>query len=477
MPIEPAKPGPAVAERAVETGSRQGGSGLARDAAPSLSGMSSSSVSAPRPALDAKSALLLVIANMVGTGVFTTLGLQAAGVQDGAALLLLWLLGGAVAVSGALCYAELAAALPRSGGEYHFLSRIYGPRIGELAGLVSATVGFAAPMALAAMAFGRYAGTVVDLPASTLALSAVALISLIQGFDVGWGRRFQVAATLMKVALILLFCGLGLAVAPAAGTLSVRPGPGTLDAVLSTPFALSLIYVSYAYSGWNAASYVTSEVANPQRSLPIALIGGTLLVTVLYLMLNLVFLRTVPLPLLSGTVEVGAISAGYIVGPVAGGFLSLLLSLLLVSTISAMALAGPRVIEEMARDRLQLQPLCKRSRRGAPTRSVWLLGVIAVAFILTDSFAFVLGFAGFTLVFFAMLTVLGVLRLRRLEPGLPRPFRVPWYPFPPLLFALVSALSLAVVARDQPLLVLGGAFALLFLWLVLRRAGRGANVP
>ena len=422
------------------------------------------------PALDARSAMLLVVANMVGTGVFTTLGLQAEGVQDGAALLLLWLLGGLVALSGALCYAELAAALPRSGGEYHFLSRIYGPRLGELAGVVSTTVGFAAPMALAAMAFGRYAGTVLPVPPQWLALAALILVTLIQGFDVGWGRRFQVAATLLKILLILVFCVLGLAVTASPGTLSPWPGPSTLDAVLSAPFALSLVYVSYAYSGWNAASYVTGEVRHPQRSVPLALIGGTLIVTSLYLLLNLTFLRTVPLASLAGTVEVGALAAEHMVGPVGGQLLSLSLSLLLISTISAMALAGPRVIEEMARDRSILAPLCRRSHRGAPTRSVLLLAALAFAFILTDSFAFVLGFAGFTLVLFSLLSVFGLMRLRRREPGLVRPFRVPWYPLPPLLFVLIAVSSLIVVAIEQPLAVLGGSIAIGLLWLALDRA-------
>jgi APA family basic amino acid/polyamine antiporter len=429
----------------------------------------------PAPVLDVRAATLLVIANMVGTGVFTTLGLQAAGVQDGAALLLLWLLGGLVALCGALCYAELAAALPRSGGEYYFLTRIYGPRLGELAGVVSATVGFAAPMALAAMAFGRYAATVLPVSPLWLAVAAVTLVSLIQGFDVGWGRRFQVVATLLKVMLILLFCAAGLAVEPAADALSPWPSEETLGAVLSGPFALALIYVSYAYSGWNAASYVTAEVANPQRSLPLALITGTLVVTGLYLLLNLVFLRTIPLPALAGTVEVGALAAEHIMGPVAGKGLSLVLSLLLISTISAMALAGPRVIEAMARDRRVLRPLCHRSRRGAPARSVLLLAVLALGFILTDSFAFVLGFAGFTLILFSLLTVLGVVRLRWREPGLPRPFRVPAYPLPPLVFALLASLSLVVVGFEQPLAVAGGGAALGLLWLMLGRIAPGAR--
>jgi len=420
-----------------------------------------------RPFLDLRAAMLLVIANMVGTGVFTTLGLQAAGVQDGAALLLLWLLGGLIALCGALSYAELAAALPRSGGEYHFLSRIYGPRLGELAGWVSATVGFAAPMALAAMAFGRYAGSVLPVSPLWLGLGAVTLISALHAADLDLGRRFQVVATLLKVAIILVFCAAGLMVSPAPGTLSVIPGPGTWSAVFSAPFGLSLIYVSYAYSGWNAATYVTAEVAAPQRQVPRALLWGTAAVTVLYLLLNLVFLRSVPLAELAGTVEVGALSAAHVFGVDAGRLMSVALSLLLVSTISAMALAGPRVIEVMAEDRPRLRLLSARTRRGAPLRAVLFLWTLAAAFILTDAFAAVLGLAGFTLILFSLLTVLGVFRLRRREPNLPRPFRVPWYPLPPLVFALLAVLSLVVVAVDQPLPVLLGLALLALVWLGL----------
>jgi len=425
-----------------------------------------------RPFLDLRAAALLVVANMIGTGVFTTLGLQAAGVQDGLALLLLWLLGGLIAFCGALSYAELAAALPRSGGEYHFLSRIYGPRLGELAGWVSATVGFAAPMALAAMAFGRYAGTVLPVAPLWLGLGAVTLISALHAADLDLGRRFQVIATLLKVVLILVFCAFGLWVPPASGTLSPQPSPETLTGIFSASFGLSLIYVSYAYSGWNAATYVTGEVADPQRQVPRALLLGTGLVTVLYLLLNLVFLRTVPLAELAGTVEVGALSAAYIFGIEGGRLMSVALSLLLISTISAMALAGPRVIETMAEDRPRLRVLSARTRRGAPLRAVVLLWAIAAGFILTDAFAAVLGFAGFTLILFSLLTVLGVMRLRAREPDLPRPFRVPWYPLPPLLFALLAVLSLAVVAVDQPGPVLLGLALLVALGFGLGRRRR-----
>lgn len=427
----------------------------------------------PQPAyLGLPAATLLVIANMVGTGVFTTLGLQAAGVPDGAALLLVWLLGGVVAFAGALCYAELAAALPRSGGEYHFLTTIYGPRLGEVAGWVSVVIGFAAPMALAAMAFGRYVATVVPVPELVLGLGAVALVSAVHAIDRDLGRHFQVAATVLKVVLILVLGVAGLLAPAVPGALTVTPGAGTLAAVLSAPFAVSVIYVSYAYSGWNAATYVTAEIDHPQRRVPLALLLGTGIVTALYLLLNLVFLRTIPAPALAGTVEVGALSAQHIFGTAGGELMSLALGLLLISTISAMALAGPRVIEVMAVDRPSLRLLSARTARGAPLRATVALWLLATGFVLTDSFAAVLGLAGFTLILFALLTVLGVMRLRRRRPDLPRPFRVPLYPAPPVLFALIAVASLGVVAATEPVAVLAGLALLSALWLVVGVAQR-----
>ncbi len=415
-------------------------------------------------------AVMLVIANMIGTGVFTTLGLQADAVPDGAALMLLWILGGLVALCGALSYAELAAALPRSGGEYHFLSRIYHPALGQLAGWISVTVGFSAPVALAAMALGRYAGTFLPLDPMVLAIGTVLLVTGLHAFDVTLGARFQVAATLAKVCVVVLFCWGGLFYGRVPESLSLAPTSDTLDAVLSTPFALSLIYVSYAYSGWNAAAYVVGEVRDPRRVVPRALIDGTVVVTVLYLLLNATFLRTTSLAELAGTVEVGAISAANAFGAEGGMVFSFVVSLLLVSTISAMVLAGPRVLEVIGEDMPALRFLSAHNRRGAPTRAVLLQQGLALALILTDSFQWVLTFAGFTLSLFALFTVLGVFQLRRREPALTRPFRVPLYPLPPALFALLSGLSLAVVAWGQPATVLACLALLAVGWLLLRRA-------
>jgi basic amino acid/polyamine antiporter, APA family len=174
--------------------------------------------------IDQRTAILIVVANMIGTGVFTTLGLQAAGIPDGAALLLLWLIGGLIALCGALSYAELAAALPRSGGEYHFLSRIFHPLLGQLAGWVSVTVGFAAPVALAAMAMGHYAATVLPATPTAIAVTALVLVTAVHAFDLDLGRRVQVVATWLKIAVILLFCAVGLSLPATPGSLpSCRP--------------------------------------------------------------------------------------------------------------------------------------------------------------------------------------------------------------------------------------------------------------
>jgi len=421
--------------------------------------------------INARTALLIVVANMIGTGVFTTLGLQAEGNPDGAALLLLWGLGGLVALCGALCYAELAAALPRSGGEYHFLARIYHPLLGQVAGWVSVTVGFAAPVALAAMAMGRYTATFLPLAPQPTAIGVVLAVGAIHAFDTRWGARFQVGATWLKVGVILVFCLAGLSVEAVPGSLSPWPTADTLDVVFSGSFGVALVYVAYAYSGWNAAAYVVDEVQDPQRAVPFALIGGTLLVTLFYLLLNLVFLRTLDYAALAGTVEVGALSAHRIFGPAGGALLSAILSLLLVSTVSAMVLIGPRVLARLGEDLPALQVLNVRNRRGAPARAIWLQQGLALIMISTGSFEGVLAFAGFTLTIFALLTVFGVARLRRLEPALPRPFRVPLYPLPVVIFCLIGGLSLGLLTIERPLPAAIAGLSLGTGWWLARRRG------
>ena len=258
-------------------------------------------------------AAAVVIASMIGTGVFTTLGFQAQELHTGFALLCLWFVGGLVALAGALSYGELAAAMPRSGGEYHYLGKIYHPVLGIVAGWISVTIGFAAPGALAAMAFSRYAGIFTDAPPGAVAIVLLAGVTAFHAFSVHVGQQFHVMTTVAKVALILAFGVAGLLAEPAA-RVSVTPTLAGWREIFSPAFAFSLIYVSYAYSGWNAATYITGEVREPQRTVPVALLHGTLVVTVLYLLLNFVFLRIIPAAELPGKLEIGALSAQYLFG-------------------------------------------------------------------------------------------------------------------------------------------------------------------
>jgi len=394
-------------------------------------------------------ATAIVIASMIGTGVFTTLGLQAQEIQTDFALLCLWGVGGLIAMTGALSYGELAAAMPRSGGEYQYLTNIYHPVLGTAAGWISVSIGFAAPSALAAMALGRYATAFSDLSPVWIAVLTIATITAFHAFSVRTGRLFHNVTTGMKLALIVLFCIAGLLVEPVK-SVAVTPSLSGWREVFSPAFAFSLIYVSYAYSGWNAATYVAGEVWHPQRTLPAALFHGTLLVAAFYLLLNFVFLRTIPLSQLSGKIEVGALSANYIFGGHGGLLISAMICVLLVSTISAMVMAGPRVLQVAGEDLPRLRPLAKRTRRGAPLRAIMLQQLLAIVFVLTDSFEGVLSYAGFTLNLMALLTVAGVFVLRYTAPDLPRPYRVWGYPFTPAVFVLLNVVILVFVLRARP---------------------------
>ncbi len=217
-------------------------------------------------------ATALVVANMVGTGVFTSLGFQVATIPTAFPVLLLWTIGGIVALCGALCYGELAAALPRSGGEYHFLSRIFHPALGFMSGWLSVTMGFAAPTALAAMAFGTYLhGVFPGVPALPISLALVWVASAVHLTSVRGGSRFQNGFTGLKLGLVLALIVAGFLVSAAPQAVAFRPVPGDFERVFSAPFAVSLVFVMYAYSGWNAATYIVHEIHDPRRNVPRAL--------------------------------------------------------------------------------------------------------------------------------------------------------------------------------------------------------------
>jgi APA family basic amino acid/polyamine antiporter len=392
----------------------------------------------------------IVVANMIGTGVFTSLGFQVAAIRSDFALVFLWALGGLAALCGALCYAELAAALPRSGGEYHFLSRIYHPAIGFIAGWVSATVGFAAPIAIAAIAFGDYCKPFFPgVPPMLVALFVAWLVTAIHLAGVRTGEIFQNVSTVLKVVLILVLIVAGLFFRRSQA-LDLGIHTDTLQALVSGPFAVSLVFVMYSYSGWNAATYITGEVRNPAKNVPWALLVGTAIVIVLYVLLNSVFLLTTPRQTLSGQVEVGLLAGQAIFGPVGGAVVSALIALGLVASISAMTWIGPHVTKTMAEDLPTLRIFGRVSKNGTPYVAMLFQLIMITFLIATATFNTVLVYIQFSLLFCSFLTVLGLIVLRVREPNLERPYKVWAYPITPVIFLAITLHMMIHVVRERP---------------------------
>jgi len=383
-------------------------------------------------------ATCIVIANMVGTGIFTSLGFQVGDLPSGFAIIALWAIGGLCAMCGALSYAELGAALPRSGGEYHFLREIYHPSIGFLAGWVSATVGFAAPVAIAAMPFGIYLAEI--FPGTNpllLGLGVVWITTFVLLWDLRLGSAFQIASTILKVGLIVVIIVGGLSV---KGTqpISFLPVKGDGGLIVSAPFAISLYWVMYAYSGWNASTYITSELRDPTRNILLSVGVGTLLVALLYVSVNAAFLRTTPVPEMVGKQQVALIAGTHIFGAAGGKVMAAFICLGLISTVSAMMWIGPRVTVAMGEDLGVLAWLARRNLRGIPATAILAQFVIVNIMLLTATFQTVVNYVQFSLTLCSALTVFGVFVLRWRQPTLPRPYRVWGYPLTPLIFLAIS---------------------------------------
>lgn len=394
----------------------------------------------------------VVVANMIGTGVFTSLGFQLVDIQSTFPLLMLWVVGGIAAFCGAISYAELGASIRRSGGEYTFLSRIYHPGAGFVSGWISSTVGFAGPTALAAITFGAYLSSVIPaLPERVLAVGLVAALSVVHATTHQRSGWLQSGFTTLKVVLIVAFCGAALFLTPEPQAVALLPAEGDGTLLIGGAFAVSLIYVSYAYTGWNAATYLTSEIDDPVRTLPWILGGGTALVLTLYVALNYAFLRAAPMSEMVGQVEVGYIAATYIFGPLGADIMGITLALLLVSTVSAMVVAGPRVLHVIGEDYHTFRWLGALNTDGVPARAVYTQAALAVVFIVMASFESILVFSGFVLGLNSLLTVGGLFVFRWREPEAERPYRAWGYPFTPLVYLLLTVWTLAYLAFDRPL--------------------------
>jgi APA family basic amino acid/polyamine antiporter len=437
--------------------------------------------------VSAVTATAIAVADMIGIGVFTSLGFQVRGIPSAFSLIMLWVVGGITALCGALSYAELAAALPRSGGEYNFLSRIYHPAVGFLAGWISATVGFAAPIALAAMAFGTYfvgafpeafAGISAASRELALGLALAWIVSLVHLAGLRQSSLFQNVSTAIKVVLIAGFIVAGFAF----GTpqpISFAPSAQDLGYILSAPFAISLVFVMYSYSGWNAATYIINEVRDPQRTLPRSLFTATLIVLTLYVALNAVFLYTTPMDRMAGQLNVAQVAGAHIFGDAGGRLVAALICIGLVSAVSAMVWIGPRVTMVIGEDLPGLRLFARTTRAGVPAPAILLQLAIITLLLFTQSFETVIDYIQFSLTVCTFLAVLGVIVLRWTQPGLARPYRVWGYPLTPVVFLLVTGFMMYYLITQRPLQSLAGVLTMLAGLLVFalsRRARSGQQV-
>lgn len=457
----------------------------------------------PRRQLGFAITAAIVIANMIGTGVFTSTGFSAQSLHDPGTILVAWIVGGVLALCGAATYAELGSMIPKAGGEYVYLREAYHPAAGFMSGWISLTAGFSAPIATAAVAFSIYVAKLVpgldQAPWATaslglgghhvtiaigaqqaVAIALIVLITLLHAFDTKLGGRVQAAFTAAKVLLIVGFIVGGLLIGTGDWN-NLKPQHGGFANVGTQSFAITLMYVTLAYSGWNAAAYVAGEVQRPERTLPRSLLAGTGVVMVLYVLLNLVFLYAVPTSTLAGPpdgmpiIEVGDAAARALFGDRAGQMITAVIALALVSAVSAMVMAGPRVYAAMAADHALPRQLGYFNKRGVPTVAVITQGVLGTIFVLVGDLGQLMRFVAFTLALSAAFTVASVFVLRRR--GYHAPYRAFGYPVTPLLFIVLSLWIAYAQIRANPKESLAVAVVLAVGGVLYAVLGRHATPP
>jgi APA family basic amino acid/polyamine antiporter len=438
----------------------------------------------------------IVVANMIGAGIFGITGFLAGDLGKPSLVLGIWLAGALVALAGCLCYAELAINLPRSGGEYIYVREAWGPAWGFLSGWFSFFAGFAAPIAASALLFSEYLahfypalsprGTARILPASSawihtgsghlLAVGVVMVFAVANIIGVRFAGKIQNVLTGLKVGILGAFLALAFVVGKGSVSHFSAEAVRTSHHSLGGQCAVSLIFVMFAYSGWNAATYVAEEMKAPERTLPASLVTGTLIVAAFYLALNAAFIYAIPLEAMKGIERIGGAAAEALFGGKGGDFFSAVMSVGLLSTVSAMVIVGPRVYYAMAQDGCFFQGAARvHPRWGTPVQAILWQSLATALMILTGTFESLLYYISFALVLFAALAVAGMVRLRK-RPTWKRLRAVNWgYPFAPAVFigASVWMLSYTMALRPKEsffgLLTMAGG-ALVYRWFFRRRA-------
>jgi APA family basic amino acid/polyamine antiporter len=405
------------------------------------------------------SATALVISNMVGAGIYGTTGYLAGDLGNVKLVLLIWVVGAVVALAGAICYSELGINYPSSGGEYVYLTRAYGPTWGFMTGWVSFFAGFSAPIAASALIFSEYlshffpalkqdhvffalGGGVLPLKLGGAQLAASGLIvafTLLNCAGLGRVGKVQNLLTTANLAVILAFIVLGLMAGTGNWGNFSLPAERTSSIPLAAQFAISLFFIYFCYSGWNASTYVAEELERPERTLPLALTLGTALVAGLYLALNVVFIYALPLEKMKGVGAIGSSAAKALFPPETAALFSGLVALALMASVNAMVTIGPRVYYAMAQNGAFFRWAGKvHPRSHTQVNAILCQGACAVLMTMTP-FPDLVMYIGFLLSFFAVLAVCSLFVFRR-RPGWQKLRVVSFaYPLVPMVFILVGA--------------------------------------
>ena len=405
----------------------------------------------------------IVIANIVGAGIFTTSGLLMQDLGNASVMIALWVLGGLIALAGALCYGELGAAIPRAGGEYAFLSRLFHPRLGFLSGWVSFFAGFSAPIAASAIGFSEYltrafpqltsiglidASVEATVVKKLLAITVILIFTTIHMRGLELGATVQNVLTVLKVVLIIGLIVLGFSFGEGSMDRVVTGASFDLDFAGFKTLGLSLMWIMFAYSGWNAAAYIGSEIKNPARNLPWSLILGTGVVIVLYFCINLFYVFAVPPERIGGVISIAGLAVSETFGASLGSVVSVLVAFALFSSLSAFIILGPRVYYAMARDGLFFRFASDvHPKHGVPSKSILLQGTVASIMVLLGTFDQILTYMAFALGIFPLLAVLGVFLLRKR--GM-LTFRMPGFPVTPIFYMLCGTTILVLAFLERP---------------------------
>ena len=401
----------------------------------------------------------IVVANVIGAGIFTTTGYLMGYLGNAWLMLILWVVGGLIALCGALSYGELGANYPEAGGDYTFITKLFHPLPGFLSGWLSLIVGFSAPIAASAIGFSKYfiwafpqiQSWVLISPAllgKILAIGIILTFTFVHYRGIILGSKIQNWLTLLKIVLVVGLIVAGFTIGQ--GNFDNLTGQSLFSGEFKgwKPIGLSLLFIMFAYSGWNSATYIGSEIKNPAKIIPRSLLISTGIIVVLYVLLNLFFLYAIPSAKMMNEPEIGGLAAGLAFGKTAEAVISLLISFALFSSLSSSIILGPRVYYSMAKQGYFFKFAANiHPRFGVPSASVLLQGLLAVIMVLSGTFEQILIYMGFSLGIFPIIAVLGVLKLRQSGKSV---LKMPGYPFVQIIFIAAGILMLVLSYLERP---------------------------